>query len=495
VVVYGDYDVDGVTSVALLVEALGSHGWRVRCHLPHRLDEGYGLTREGVMRCLETGPATVLLAVDCGSTAVETIQWLQEQHIDVMVFDHHQVSSPRPPAHCLVNPKVCAPRGALAPFSELCSAGLVFKLVHALVKKGREMGFQWALEFDVRLLLDLVALGTIADMVPLTGENRLLAAAGLERLRITQRPGLKALIEVSQTAQPIGVYAVGFQLAPRLNAAGRLEDALIALKLLLARDDLEARSLASELDGHNRERQEIERHMVEQVIGAVKAKFNPLADYVIVEGQLPWHIGVVGIVASRVARHFHRPAIIFGGDGGSWRGSGRSIAGFDLAAALNDCHDLLLRHGGHAQAAGLTMEAGAVEAFRTRMNLLARQRLTPEQLEPVIDLDAVVSLSDITMERIIELEGLEPVGQGNSPIHLAVKNVRLEREPVRMGKEKQHLKFWITDGTTAHEAVWWGGAGETLPSGLFDIAFTARLNMFREKQTVQLRVLDCRASG
>ena len=317
-------------------------------------------------------------------------------------------------------------------------------------------------------------------------------AGGLERLQNTQRPGLRALMEVSQTAQPIGVYAVGFQLSPRLNAAGRLEDAQIALKLLLSTDPVEAQSLACELDARNRERQDIERHMVEQVIGAVQAKFNPLTDYVIVEGQLLWHIGVVGIVASRVTRHFHRPAIIFGGDGESWRGSGRSIPGFDLASALNDCDELLLRHGGHAQAAGLTIEAAAVDAFRAKMNLLARQRLTPDQLEPVIALDAVVSLSDLTIERVTELESLEPMGQGNPPIHLAVRNVRLHRMPMRMGKEKQHLKLWITDGQTTLEAVWWGGGKETLPSGPFDLAFTARLNIFNDKLTLQLRVLDLR---
>jgi single-stranded-DNA-specific exonuclease len=491
VVVYGDYDVDGVTSCALLMDALGSCGWRLRCHLPHRLDEGYGLTREGVVRCLETGPVALLVAVDCGSTAVETIQWLQERHVDVMVIDHHQVSSPLPPARCLVNPKVQA-GGTAAPFVELCSVGLVFKLVHALVKRGREMGAKWAVDFDVRPLLDLVALGTVADMVPLTGENRFLVSAGLERLGATQRPGLKALIEVSQSAAPIGVYAVGFQLAPRLNAAGRLEDAQIALKLLLAEDPLEALSLAQELDARNRERQEIERHMVEQVIGAVRAKFDPRTDYVIVEGQLLWHIGVVGIVASRVARHFHRPAIIFGGDGESWRGSGRSIAGFDLASALNACDDLLVRHGGHAQAAGLTIEASALDAFRAKLNELARQRLTPEQLEPIIEIDAVVSLSDMTLDRLSELDAMEPMGQGNPPIHLAARNVRLDREPMRMGKDKNHLKFRITDGVASLEVVWWGGGNETLPSGPFDLAFTAQVNEFKEKRIVQLRVLDMR---
>src|SRR6185503_18360174 len=211
-----------------------------------------------------------------------------------------------------------------------------------------ETGLPGALEYDLRPLLDLVALGTIADIVPLIGENRILVSAGLARLKTTQRPGLIALKQVAQCPVELGTYEVGFQLGPRLNAAGRLETAEEALHLLLARDLAEALPIAQALDARNRERQKIERSMVEEVTGAVRAKFNAEADFVIVEGQLLWHIGVVGIVASRVLQEFYRPTIIVGGDGEHWRGSGRSIAGFDLAAALRECADLLVRHGGHA---------------------------------------------------------------------------------------------------------------------------------------------------
>ena len=381
-VIFGDYDVDGVTSTALLTETLRALGWQVNYYLPHRMEEGYGLSQDGAENCLRKFPVTLLLAVDCGSTATGAIAWLREQGVDVLVLDHHQISSPAPAAVALVNPQL-----ATGPFRELCSAGLAFKLAHAVVKRGRELGIAAAQNFDVRPLLDLVALGTIADLVPLTGENRILVAMGLERLGMTPRPGLVALKQVAQVGATLGVYEVGFQLAPRLNAAGRLENAEEALQLLMAPDLATAEPIARSLDMRNRERQKIERGIADEVIGAVRARFNPQTDFVIVEGQLMWHVGVVGIVASRVLQQFYRPTIIVGGDGDAWRGSGRSIAGFDLAAALCECQDLLVKHGGHAMAAGLTIQAEQLEAFRTRLNELARRALKPEELQPALRLD------------------------------------------------------------------------------------------------------------
>jgi single-stranded-DNA-specific exonuclease len=342
VVIFGDYDVDGVTSAALLVEVLRALGWRVECYLPHRMEEGYGLSRDGVENCLNKYPATLLLAVDCGSTAVETIAWLRERRVDAIVLDHHQVSSPPPAAVALVNPQLAGENEVS--FRDLCSAGLAFKLAHALVKRGRDLGLPGMEQFDLRPLLDLVALGTVADVVPLTGENRIFVTAGLERLSVTQRPGLVALKKIAQCPDKLNTMDVGYQLAPRLNAAGRLENAQESLQLVLARSAAEAEPLARNLDYHNQERQKIERGITTGVIGAVKARFNAQTDFVIVEGQLLWHIGVVGIVASRVLQQFYRPTFILGGEGGNWRGSGRSIAGFDLAAALRECDDLLVRH-------------------------------------------------------------------------------------------------------------------------------------------------------
>jgi len=502
-IIFGDYDVDGVTSTALLVEVLRPLGWKVDFYLPNRMDEGYGLSADGVENCLKKFPVKLLLAVDCGSTAVETISLLRSRGVEVIVLDHHQVSSPPPAAVALVNPQLQSSAGvppapdrrdACATFTELCSVGLAFKLAHALVKRGREIGLPGAAEFDLRPLLDLVALGTIADLVPLTGENRILTSAGLQRLNMTQRPGLLALKQVAQCPPMLGAYEVGFQLAPRLNAAGRLETAEESLHLLLARDLAGAMPIAQSLDSRNRERQKIERGIVEEVIGVVKSKFDPQTDFVIVEGRLLWHIGVVGIVASRVLQQFYRPTIILGGEGGEWRGSGRSIAGFDLAAALRECGDLLVRHGGHAMAAGLSLQPDKVDALRQRLNELARRALKPEDLQPPVRLDAEVGLDEMTLESLGELARLKPAGQGNPPVQFCARSVTHQRPLQRMGKEKQHVKLWVTDGAVTHEAVWWNGGDESLPVGKFDLAFAPQVNEFNGRRTVQLKMLDWRAA-
>jgi single-stranded-DNA-specific exonuclease len=498
-VIFGDYDVDGVTATALLLEVLRPLGWNTHYYLPNRLNEGYGLSQQAVENCLTQSPATLLLAVDCGSTAVSTIASLRQRGVDVIVLDHHQLSSPAPAAAALVNPQLGASSAAVPTspspvFTELCSVGLAFKLAHALLKRGRETGLSGAADFDLRPLLDLVALGTIADIVPLTGENRILVTAGLERLNSTQRPGLAALKRVAQSPVPLGTYEVGFQLAPRLNAAGRLETAEEALRLLLARDLAEALPIAQKLDAHNHERQSIERRIAEEVISAVRAKFNPQTDYVIVEGHLSWHIGVVGIVAARVLQKFYRPTIVLGGDGEQFRGSGRSIAGFDLAAALRECHDLLLRQGGHAMAAGLSLLPANVDAFRARLNELARRTLKSDGLQPPLRLDAEVCLNEMTLESLASLDQLRPTGQRNPSVQLFARNLTQQRSPQRMGAEKQHLKLWVTDGTTTHEAVWWGAANEAQPPSRFDLAFAPQVNDYNGRRTVQLKVLDWRPS-
>jgi single-stranded-DNA-specific exonuclease len=413
--------------------------------------------------------------------------------VDVIVLDHHQVSNPAPEAVALVNPQVQlrTPNSELRTAStELCSAGLAFKLAHALIKRGRQTGLPGASEFDLKPLLDLVALGTIADLAPLTGENRILVSAGLERLNKTQRPGLVALKKVAESPAPIGTYEVGYQLAPRLNAAGRLETAGESLSLLLADNLADAMPLAQNLDAHNRERQKIERGIVQEVIGAVRAKFNPQTDFVIVEGRLLWHIGVVGIVASRVLQEFYRPTIIIGGEGGEWRGSGRSIAGFDLAAALRDCDDLLVRHGGHAMAAGLSIQPDKIDLLRQRLNELARRGLKPADLQPPLRLDAEVGLDEITLESLGELARLKPTGQGNPPVQFYARNLAHQRPLQRIGADRQHVKMWVTDGAGTLEALWWNGGSGSLPVGKFDLAFAPQMSEFNGNRMVQLKVLD-----
>ena len=494
IVVFGDYDVDGVTSTTILLEVLRQLGWQADAYLPNRMDEGYGLSRDGVENCLKKFPVKLLLAVDCGSTAVETISWLKQNGVEVIVLDHHQVSNPAPEAVALVNPQLSTLNSQLSTFTELCSAGLAFKLAHALVKRGRETGLPGAAEFDLRPLLDLVALGTIADLVPLVGENRILVTAGLEKLNCTKRAGILALKQVAQSPEKLGTHDVGFQLAPRLNAAGRLETAEEALQLMLAETMETAMPIAQNLDMRNRERQKIEKSIVEEVIGTVRSKFDAEKDFVIVEGQLLWHIGVVGIVASRVLSEFYRPTFIIGGENGEMRGSGRSIAGFDLAAALRECDDLLVKHGGHAMAAGLSIKPEKIDLLRERLNEIAKRKLKPEDLQPPLRLDAEVQLADLNLDSLAELEKLRQTGMGNPALQFCARNLTHKKPLLRMGANKQHVKLWVTDGTATHEAVWWNAGHGALPVGKFDLAFAPGVNEFNGRTTVQLKVLDWRAA-
>ena len=487
-VIFGDYDVDGVTSTAILTEVFTALGWRCSQYLPHRRDEGYGLSQAGVENCLARHPTSLLLAVDCGSTAVDPIAWLNSRGVDVLVLDHHQLSDPLPPALALVNP-LRSPDAASAPF---CSAGLAFKLAHALVKHGRESGLAGFDTYNLKPLLDLVALGTVADLVPLIGENRILVHAGLERLDGTSRVGLQALKRVSRTRSPMGVYEVGFQLGPRLNAAGRLETAEDALRLLLCDREAEAQSLAEVLDLQNRERQEVEKRIAQEAGERVRNRFDPQRDLVIVEGDSSWHIGVVGIVASRVLREFHRPTLILGGDGTLWRGSGRSVSGFDLAGALRDCSDLLEKHGGHAMAAGLSIDPARLEAFRQRINDLARERLRPEHLQPEVRIDASIPLRSLSLPVVADLRRMEPFGMGNPVVQLAVRGLTHARPPQRL--KEQHWKFWVTDGGTPVETVWWGAGDRPVPEGRFDLAVIPEAGDYGGRRFLQLRLIDWKPS-
>ncbi|MBU6410230.1 MAG: single-stranded-DNA-specific exonuclease RecJ [Verrucomicrobia bacterium] len=511
VVIFGDYDVDGVTATALLVELLRGLGWRVEWHLPERIGDGYGLSAGGVANCLKKLPGwgggngaarmkTLLLAVDCGSTATDVVASLQDRGIEVIILDHHQISKPPPAAVALVNPQLSRPGSNGNPaggaeFTEFCSAGLAFKLAHAILKRGRATALPGAAEFDLKPMLDLVALGTIADLVPLTGENRILVSAGLGQLNRTARPGIVALKKIAGAPEAVGVYEVAFQLAPRLNAAGRLETAEDALRLLLAERLDAAMPLAQALDARNRERQSVEKAITDEVMVALRAKFDSQRHFVIVEGQAPWHIGVVGIVASRVVQEFYRPAIIIGGGAEEMRGSGRSIAGFDLAGALRECGHLLLRHGGHAMAAGLSILPHNIDPLREKLNELARRRLVADDLQPTLRLDARLGLDEIHFQMLGELERLKPHGQGNPAPQFWSGPLSHARPLQRIGAEKQHVKMRVNDGAASHEALWWKRGDGSLPVGKFDLAFTPQINRFNGSAIVQLKVLDWRPSA
>ena len=492
VVIFGDYDVDGITSTAILLESMQNLDWNICAYLPNRVDEGYGLTSGGVENCVKTHHPNLLIAADCGSTSVDVIENLQTRGIDVIVLDHHQVSHPPPKPVALVNPQMETrpPKR----FHELCTAGLAFKLVHGLIKQGRNHGESAFKEYDIRLLLDLVALGTIADLVPLVGENRILAVKGLEQLNRTERMGLNALISESDIKGPISSFEVGFQLGPRLNAAGRLKSAMTSLDLLTSSEQGAASNLAGMLDRQNRERQKVEKGITQQVMERLSTQFDPENDYAIVEGEPDWNIGVVGIVASRVQKEFHRPTFILGGSPDGMRGSGRSIKGFDLAAALRQCADVINRHGGHAMAAGVSLDPENINLFRKRLNETARSNIGKSELTPTLRLDGAIPLIKLSFNTVTSLEALLPVGQGVPAVQLAVTGLELDA-PVRwMGTEKQHAKLNVTDGNATVEVVYWNALGKSMPEGRFNLAAQPSINVWRGKKSIQLKMLDWKPS-
>lgn len=473
IVIYGDYDVDGVTSSALLTRVLRDIGATVANFLPHRMDEGYGLNADGIVRCAREHKPDLLIAVDCGTSSRDEIAGLKKNGVDVIVLDHH-VPPEKLPDCAVVNPK----RSDGEP---LASVGVAFKLAHALLKQDRQLGL------DLRDHLDLVALGTVADLVPLTGENRILVRAGLERLPGTAKVGLRALMEVADVTGKVSPYHIGYRLGPRLNAAGRLGDAMAALELLLTEDGARAAQLAKMLNDHNAERQRIEEHIVKEAL-ALAAKRPD--DRVLVLANDNWHIGVIGIVASRVTQEFHRPTVVIGKDG---KGSCRSITGFSIVGALAGCADLLRRYGGHEMAAGLSVASGKIGELRRRLNEHAGRVLSAEDMLRVVRVDTVVRLDELDADFFEALDRLEPCGQDNPSPTFGALGVQLRGAPRVVGKK--HLKFHITDGDTTVEAIWWGRADVELPVGKMDIAFMPEWNEFRGERSVQLKVRDVRAGA
>ena len=482
IVLYGDYDVDGVTSLALLVRLLQAYGATPEAFLPSRIDEGYGLSPEGVARCVETSAPQLLIAVDCGTSSAAEIALLTAQNVDVIVMDHHECPESLPLCTALVNPKR---EDAEGDFQYLCSAGLIFKFCHALLKTRALPGF------DLREHLDLVALATVADIVPLIGENRVLVYKGLEVMAQTRWAGVRALMEVAAVGTPLTPGDVGFKLGPRLNASGRLGTARESLELLLTDDPARARSLALDLDAHNRERQRVEKTTVTEAEAQIE--FDPARDAAIVVGAPGWHPGVLGIVAARICRQHHRPTLVIGFDeNGLGKGSGRGIAGFSLVEALRQCGPLLEKFGGHAMAAGLALRQERFEVFRNAFKACARAMLTDEDLAPRVTLDCEVALSEIDLDFLAVHERLQPFGMGNAqPLFLA-RGVEPLSEPVVL-KEK-HLRLAIGQNKARHETIFFNGAAEPLPRPPWDIAFRIERNEWRGRVSVQIQIQRIRSA-
>ena len=490
VLVYGDYDVDGVTSTALMIRVLRALGVTAIPFLPHRVDDGYGLAVEPVERCVQDHQPDCLVTVDCGTGSVEAVQRAQELGVDVIVTDHHEPGDKVAPACAVVNPKL---GDADDPLRHLAGVGVAFKLCHAVLKLLRDEGHALAEQLDLRAHLDLVAVGTIADMVPLVAENRVLARYGLIELNRTRKPGLIALREVAGISGPMDAYHIGFLLGPRLNAAGRLGTAQQALELMLIEDEGHPFAIAQELDAANKERQKIELAMIEQATAAIDAQFDPRQHYALVVGSREWHPGVIGIVASRLVNRYARPAVVIAIDeDGVGRGSCRSVGPFHMVEGLGDCADLLERFGGHAMAAGLQLAEGQIEAFRDRLNAAVRERVSLEELRPRQRIDAWISLREADWTLVECLEKMAPFGLGNTKPIWGVRGAQVLGEPRVVGQK--HLKLDILHDNTSLGAIAFNMAGEAIPDGPLDIAFQLDRNRFGGRETVQLKVQAIRAS-
>ncbi len=485
VVLFGDYDVDGVTSLALLAEMLRAYGVEPQLFLPLRMEEGYGLSAESVERCLREHNPQLLIAVDCGTSSVAEIADLKRRGVDVIVFDHHEPKSELPNCVAIVNPKIDPD----SPFHYLCSVGIVFKLCHALLKTRQLDGF------NLKSRLDLVALGTVADIVPLRGENRTFVRRGAIEIARSTRPGLKKLIELSGVRPPILTEHIGFRLGPRLNASGRLSNAQRSLQLLLTQDEAEATSLAELLDKQNRERQEVEKEIFLAADEQITWEFDPGRDAAIVVSARGWHLGVLGIVASRISRKYHRPAIVIGfEENGIGKGSGRSIEGLNLVEALNRCSGSLQKYGGHEMAAGLTILEKDIDPFSEAFRCAARELLSDEALQPCLRLDHELTLSDLNGDFLQWHEMLQPFGNGNSAPLFFAREVQSVAVP-RVVNDK-HLVLRLRQGNYHRRAVYFNAANaSSLPPTPWDIAFRIRADEYEGETRLDMQIQAVRQAA
>jgi len=483
IVLFGDYDVDGVTSLALLAETLRAYGIAPDLFLPLRMEEGYGLSRESVERCIEQFHPQLLIALDCGTSSTAEIADLGKRGVDVIVLDHHEPKSALPECVAIVNPKI----DRASPFHYLCSVGIVFKLCHALLKTR-------PVDFDLKSKLDLVALGTVADIVPLRDENRTLVQRGAIEIAKSTRPGLKKLIEVSGVKAPIFTEDISYRLGPRLNAAGRLSTAEKSLRLLLTRDQAEATELAEFLDKQNRERQEVEKQIFAAAEEKISQEFDCKRDAAIVVFEGGWHPGVLGIVASRIAHKYHRPAIVIGVDeNGIGKGSGRSIEGFNLVQALTRCADKIDKYGGHEMAAGLTIQGKNLDLFAKQFRREARELLSDEDLQPRLQMDHEMSFSELDFDFLGWHEMLQPFGNGNPQPLFFAREVESVAAPRIVGE--RHLQLHLRQRNYHQRAIFFGAAADALPQQPWDIAFRIRPDEYEGEMRLEMRVEAVRESA
>jgi single-stranded-DNA-specific exonuclease len=494
VVVLGDYDVDGVSSTALLVSVLRRFGLDPGFIVPRRSEDGYGLSRSAIDRALEAGRPGLFIVLDCGTNSHEETAYLAGQGIDVLVVDHHRSKDGAVRTGILVNPHVGGAEGGPAQpaWQHLCTVGLVFKLMHGLLKQLRNENHPVAARVKLRDYLDLVAMGTVADLVPLLGENRILAKTGLRILQDTARPGLRALMDVSgisgsQTIQPVDI---SFRLGPRINASGRLADAALSVELLLTEDPVFSRETAQQLDAFNRERQDIERKITEDAERIIEGQYMGSAGIVLFSEA--WHPGVVGIVAGRVTRHYNRPCIVLGNEGDMAKGSGRSVDGVNLMEILAKCPEGLASWGGHPMAVGVSLPKTELQGFRERFAAAVRDHVGGGIADAHLGISAWLRLEQIGDGLMDELDALQPYGQGNPEPVFGVRGVAFRRRP-EVFKER-HFRFRLDDsGGRTLSGVAWKMADRIPPVGVpVDLAIELNWNFFNERKSLQVELVDWR---
>ena len=494
VVVLGDYDVDGVSSTALLVSILRRFGLNPRFIVPRRMADGYGLSRSAIDRALEQGVPQLFVALDCGTNSHEEVAYLRSRRVDVMVIDHHRSKEKPLEDVLLINPHVFAGDDDSA-WRHLCTVGLVFKLCHGLLKQLRAENHPIALQIKLRDYLDLVAMGTVADLVPLHGENRIFARFGLRILQGAERPGLRALMLIAGVKPELGLEPVdiSYRLGPRINASGRLADAALSVELLLSEDEKFCSETARQLDAFNRERQDIERIITEEAERTIETQYADLPGIVLYGDN--WHPGVVGIVAGRVSRKYNRPCVVLGNEGDFAKGSGRSVEGVNLVEVLATCSEYLASWGGHPMAVGVSVPKANLEAFRKRFAEAVREQVGGALIEAFLNLSAWLTADQIREQLMDELEELHPFGQGNPEPVFGVRGVVLKQRPEVF--KSLHFRFSIDDSRGRRLfGVAWKMAKRVPPVGVpIDLAVELAWNHFNDRKLLQLELLDWRLSS
>ncbi|TAM39145.1 single-stranded-DNA-specific exonuclease RecJ [bacterium] len=477
VMVFGDYDVDGITSTVLVKNTLVSLGLDVLHHIPHRIKEGYGLNKE-IINFAKENKVKLMVTADCGTANHKEVEGLRQAGIDVIVTDHHEPQGlDLPAASSMINPKL---KHSGYPYRDLAGVGVAYKFCQAITNS--------LLSED----LDLVTLGTIADSVPLSGENRIIAREGLSRMGQSKRPGLRALIENAGIEnKKFNSTYVSFIIAPRLNAAGRMSNAETSLNLLMSQNMEQAQGFAKELEQFNRQRQKVESKILEEAEEIINREINFKEQKVIVIAKEDWHQGVLGIVASKLADRFYRPAIVISLNDNLCKGSARSIKNFHLFDALVDCKELLDSFGGHAHAAGLLITKDNIDDFRKSINKLAHDRLKIEDLLPSMDIDMELPLSELNEKMVRELESLEPFGMACPEPLFYTRSLKLKGQAQSLSR--QTLKFWVTDGLTTCQVIGFGMSSlldSLMQADSFDLVYTAKIDSWRDDESLILEAKD-----